>query len=229
MIPLSAQLKGVPLFSSLSDDQLDMISRTGALKRYPKGRLVVQQSSPGDTFYVVVSGCVKVTLLSKDGKEIILSVLKNSDFFGELSLMDNEPRSANVIVAEDSTLFLLTQKQFHQLITTYPDILKKIMKELCTRLRRADEKIGGLAFLDAYGRTISVVLQLAHERGIKTKNGGIEISYAPTHQELSNMVGVSRETITRIIKVLKANKTLISYRGRKVVLRRYPESMQYEF
>lgn len=229
MIPLSAQLKGVPLFSSLSDDQLDMIFRTGTLKRYPKGHLVVQQSSPGDTFYVVVSGCVKVTLLSKDGKEIILSVLKNSDFFGELSLMDNEPRSANVIVAEDSTLFQLTQKQFHQLITTYPDILKKVMKELCTRLRRADEKIGGLAFLDAYGRTISVVLQLAHERGIKTKNGGIEISYAPTHQELSNMVGVSRETITRIIKVLKANKTLISYRGRKVVLRIYPESMQYEF
>ena len=125
MIPLSAQLKGVPLFSSLSDEQLDMISRTGALKRYPKGHLVVQQCSPGDTFYVVVSGCVKVTLLSKDGKEIILSVLKNSDFFGELSLMDNEPRSANVIVAEDSTLFLLTQKQFHHLITAYPDILKK--------------------------------------------------------------------------------------------------------
>ena len=228
MIQLSAQLKGVPLFSSLSDDQLDTISRTGSTRRYPRGHLVVQQGSPGDTFYVVVSGCVKVTLLSKDGKEIILSVLKSSDFFGELSLMDNEPRSANVIVAEDSTLFLLTQKQFHHLITTYPDILKKVMKELCTRLRHADEKIGGLAFLDAYGRTISVVLQLAHERGIKTKNG-IEISYAPTHQELSNMVGVSRETITRIIKVLKANKTLISYRGRKVVLRRYPESMQYEF
>lgn len=228
MTQLNAQLKGVPLFSSLSEGQLDMVSRAGAIKKYPKGYIVVHQSSPGDTFYVVVSGCVKVTLLSMDGKEIILSVLKKSDFFGELSLMDNEPRSANVIVVEDSTLFQLTQKQFHQLITTYPDILKKVLKELCTRLRHADEKIGGLAFLDAYGRTISVVMQLAHEHGIKTKNG-IEISYAPTHQELSSMVGVSRETITRIIKVLKENSTLISYRGRKVVLRRYPESLQYDF
>ncbi|MBI5307592.1 MAG: Crp/Fnr family transcriptional regulator [Planctomycetes bacterium] len=228
MIQLSAQLKGVPLFSSLSDEQLDTITRTGAIRRYHNGHIVVQQSNPGDTFFIVVSGCVKVTLLSKDGKEIILSVLKKGDFFGELSLMDNEPRSANVIVVEDSTLFQLTQKQFHQLITTYPDILKKVLKELCTRLRHADEKIGGLAFLDAYGRTISVVLQLAHERGIKTKTG-IEISCAPTHQELSSMVGVSRETITRIIKVLKENKTLISYRGRKVVLERYPESMQCEF
>lgn len=228
MIQLCAQLKGVPLFSSLSEGQLDAITRTGAIRRYPKGHIVVQQSNPGDTFFIVVSGCVKVTLLSKDGKEIILSVLKKGDFFGELSLMDNEPRSANVIVVEDSTLFQLTQKQFHQLITTYPDILKKVLKELCTRLRHADEKIGGLAFLDAYGRTISVVLQLAHERGMKTKNG-IEISYAPTHQELSSMVGVSRETITRIIKVLKENKTLISYRGRKVVLRRFHESLQYDF
>jgi len=225
MLQLNAQLKGVPLFSGLSEVQLDMISRTGIIKRYSKGHLVMQQNSLGDTFYVVVSGSVKVTLLSMDGKEITLSILKQSDFFGELSLMDNEPRSANVIVIEDSTLFLLTQKQFHQLITTYPDILKKVLKEICTRLRHADEKIGDLAFLDAYGRTISVILQLAHERGTKTKNG-VEISYAPTHQELSSMVGVSRETITRIIKVLKENKTLISYKGRKVILRKYPESVK---
>ena len=101
--------------------------------------------------------------------------------------------------------------QFYQLIETHPHILRKVLKEICARLRHADEKIGSLAFLDVYGRTIRILQQLAHDQGINTKHG-IEVPHAPTHQELSSVVGTSRETITRIITVLKKNKTLVMYK-----------------
>lgn len=219
-IYFNTQLKSVPLFSNLSNRQLDILYKAGVIKKFTRGDVIVYQDDPGDTFYIVVSGRVKVTLLNEDGKEIILSILKGGDFFGELSLLDDEPRSASVLAVEDATLFLLTQRQFHQLITAYPDMLRKVLREMCARLRRADEKIESLAFLDVYGRAFSVLQQLAHDQGIKTRNG-IEILNAPTHQELSNMVGASREAITRIIKILKENRNLVSYKGRRLILREY--------
>ena len=215
---LNTQLKSVPLFSNFSDKQLDLLYKVGVIKRFEKGCIVIYQDSHGDTFYIVVSGRAKVTLLNEDGKEIVLSTLKEGVFFGELSLLDDEPMSASVIIVEDAMLFLLTRKQFYQLILEHPDILRKVLKEICTRLRHADEKIESLAFLDVYGRTIQVLQEMAHDRGIKTKTG-IEILHAPTHQELSTIVGASREAITRIINVLKKNRNVISYKGRKIVLR----------
>ena len=218
---LKTHLKDVPLFSKMNDDQLAALARTGDIRRVAKGQLIVNQSSTGDTFYIVISGHVKVALLHEDGREIVLSHLSEGNFFGELSLLDNDPRSASVIAAEDAALFVLSRKQFYQLITANPDILEKVIKEICTRLRHADEKINSLAFLDVYGRTLMALQQLAHDQGIKTRNG-IEIVNAPTHQELSCMVGASREEITRIIKILLENKNLVSYKRRKVVLREYP-------
>jgi len=215
---LATQLKNVPLFGDLSGSQLVALVNAGIVKHYAKGSFIVRQSDTGNTLYIVVSGQAKVVLLNPDGKEIVLSLLKEGDFFGELSLLDDEPRSASVVVLKDSTLFLLTRVQFYKLITTHAGILKKVLKEIVNRLRIADEKIAGLAFLDVYGRTIQVLRQLANERGRKTENG-IEITNAPTHQELASMVGASREAITRITKVLKKNKNLVSYRDGKAVLR----------
>lgn len=219
-IQLNTHLKSVPLFSNLSDRQLNILYKAGVINKSEKGNIIVHQYEPGDTFYIVISGRAKVTLLNEDGKEIVLSVLKGGDFFGELSLLDNEPRSANVIIVEDTSLFSLTRTQFYQLISARPNILRKVLKEICTRLRDADEKIGSLAFLDVYGRTIRILQQMAHDQGRKTKNG-IEILNAHTHQELSNMVGASREAITRIIKILKENRNLVSYKGRRLILREY--------
>ena len=221
---LKTHLKDVPLFSNMNDAQLAALARTGDIRRFAKGQIIVNQSSPGNTFYIVISGQVKVALLHEDGREIVLSHLSEGSFFGELSLLDNDPRSASVIAAEDAALFILTRKQFYQLITANPRIVEKIIKEICTRLRCADEKINSLAFLDVYGRTLMALQQLAHEQGINTKHG-IEISHAPTHQELSGMVGTSRETITRIITVLKKNKTLVMYKGRKLILRKYADRL----
>ena len=223
-VQLKMHLKGVPLFCNLNDGQISVLSRIGVIRTFKKGRVIVYQNDPGDSLYIVVSGLVKVTLLNEDGREIVLSILTKGDFFGELALLDNEPRSANVIAVEDTGLFLITRVQFYQLIETHPHILRKVLKEICARLRHADEKIESLAFLDVYGRTVRTLQQLAHDHGIETKDG-IEILHAPTHQELSCMVGTTRETITRIITVLKKNKTLVSYKGRKFILKEYTSGL----
>ncbi len=217
-------LKDVPLFSAMNGAQLAALGRTGNMRRFSKGQIIVNQSSPGNTFYIVISGQVKVALLNEDGREIILTLLGEGDFFGELSLLDNDPRSASVVAAEYTTLFTLSRKQFYQLITANPRILESIIKEMCRRLRRADEKINSLAFLDVYGRTLIVLQQLARYQGATTKHG-VEISHAPTHQELSGMVGTSRETVTRVITVLKKNKTILMYKGRKLIMRKYTHSL----
>ena len=217
-------LKNVPLFNNLTNEQLKILFGAGITKRFPKDRLIFYQHDPGDTFYIVVTGKVKITLLNEDGKEIVLSLLKEGGFFGEMSLLDNQTRSASAVSVEDTTLFLLTRNQFHKLISNHPGLLTKIFNEICARLRHANEKIESLAFLDVYGRTIRLLQQLAHEQGEKTK-AGIEISHAPTHKEIASIVGASRETITRIIKVLKDNHTLVSYKGRKVILREHTSNL----
>jgi CRP-like cAMP-binding protein len=217
-LDLKRSIGNVPLFHGLDIGQLDILYDKGEVKSYNRDDVIFHQGEHGNTFYVVVTGRVKITLLKGDGKEIVLSILKRGDFFGEMSLFGNEIRSASAIVMENTTLFLLKRDQFQKLITSNSDILQRIFKEICERLRRADEKIGGLAFLDVYGRAIRLLQQLAHEQGQKTEKG-IKVYNAPTHQEIAGLVGASRETITRVIKMLKENNTIISYKERELILR----------
>lgn len=221
---LSTQLKNVPLFSTLDNRQLEALCKVGKINEYKRGTIILNQGAIGDTFYIVVSGSVKVTLINEDGREIILAVLKEGGFFGELSLLDNEPTSASVVAMDAVLLFLLTRSQFNQLAITNPAILKNVHKEVCMRLRHANEKIESLAFLDVYGRTIMLIQKLAHERGVKTGNT-IVIENAPTHKCLADMVGTTRETITRVIQILKKNGNIVSFKVRKIVLREYPNRL----
>jgi CRP/FNR family transcriptional regulator/CRP/FNR family cyclic AMP-dependent transcriptional regulator len=215
---LGKYLETVPLFRNLDSEQLVILSGTGSVKTFNKNYSIFFQSDLGDTFYIVLSGRIKITLLNEDGKEIILSVLKEGDFFGEMSLLDNEIRSASAIVVEEAQLFFMRRSRFLGLITNNSQILIKILEEIGTRLRGADEKIGNLAFLDVYGRTVRLLQQLADSQGRKTKRG-IEILNVPTHQEIASMVGATRETVSRIFKMLRTNNTLIYSKDKKVLLR----------
>ncbi len=218
---LRKYLVNVPLFRSLDNEHLGLLYKAGGIKEFNKNVTIFNQGSLGDTFYIVVSGRVKITLLSEDGKEVIFSILKEGDFFGEMSILDSDIRSANAIVIEDAVMFFLNRNQFQKLIATNSNIIGKIIKEICTRLRGADQKIGSLAFLNVYGRVISLLQQFAHEQGQKTKKG-IKILNAPTHQEIAGMVGASRETVTRVVKLLKDNKTIINYQDREIILKALP-------
>lgn len=209
-------LKKIPLFSSLKDDEISAINTLSLTKKCSKDTIILLENEEGDTLFVIIKGRVKVTTFSESGKEVIFSILNEGDFFGDMSLLDGKPRSATIISLEESELKLIRREDFTRLIGKHPGIALKLLEELTLRLRKADERIESLAFLDVTGRIAGILLQLADERGEKSM-GSVLIKSRPTHQELANMVGTTRETVSRVLKQLE-NKDYISMSGKDITI-----------
>ena len=184
----------VPLFSGLDRTELQRFAELTREKFYPKGSVILFENDPGDSLFVVRQGRVKVVLIGEDGREVILGVLGVSEHFGELSLIDDRPRSAHVIAMEDSHLLVLRRDDFRRRVESSPAVAWSLLTELSRRLRRADEKIGGLVLLDVPGRIARLLLDLSQESGTDT------IEKALTHQTIAQMIGASRETVSRAMK-----------------------------
>jgi CRP-like cAMP-binding protein len=163
-------------------------------RSFPKGSVIVFEDDPGDALYLVAKGQVKVVLIGEDGREVILSVLGEGNFFGEMSLIDEKPRSATVIAMVDSAVLVLRREDFQARLRTSPEIAIALLRELSRRLRRADEKIGSLVLLDVSGRLADLILRLAEEEG------GDRITKKLTHNVLAQMIGSSRETVSRTMR-----------------------------
>jgi CRP-like cAMP-binding protein len=187
-------LATVPLFSGLDRTELQRFADVTREKFYPKGSVILFENDPGDSLFVVRAGRVKVVLIGEDGREVILGVLSVSDHFGELSLIDDRPRSAHVIAMEDSHLLVLRREDFRARVEASPRVAWALLSELSRRLRRADDKIGGLVLLDVPGRIARLLLDLADE------TGGLAIEKTLTHQTIAQMIGASRETVSRAMK-----------------------------
>ena len=163
-------------------------------RSYPKGSVILFEDDPGDALYIVGTGQVKVVLIGEDGREVILSVLGEGSFFGELALLDDEPRSAHVIAMEDATVLALRREDFQARLRLSPEVAIALLRELSSRLRRADEKIGGLVLLDVNGRVAELLLRLSEEEQ------GDRITRKLTHQTIAQMIGSSRETVSRTMR-----------------------------
>jgi CRP/FNR family transcriptional regulator/CRP/FNR family cyclic AMP-dependent transcriptional regulator len=209
-------IKRLPIFKSLGEKELSIIAERAIRKRFSKESIIVQEDDRGDSLMVILSGRVKVVLHSEEGKEIILSILKDGDFFGEMSLLDGEPRSATVIAMEDSTLLIIQRNDFLYQIEKNPSIAKAILAEMSRRMRRADERIGNLILLDVYGRIARFLLDLARTEGTKVE-GGVMIEKRPTQQDIASIVGTSRETVSRVLNELNRRK-LISISGKSITV-----------
>src|SRR6188768_1670419 len=159
-VPLSPMevLRKVPLFSGLSESDLAAFADLTRERSYPKGSVIVFEDDPGDALYLVATGQVKVVLIGEDGREVILSVLGEGSFFGEMALIDDQPRSAHVIAMTDATVLMLRREDFQARLRRSPEIAIGLVRELSRRLRRADEKIGSLVLLDVNGRVADVLL-----------------------------------------------------------------------
>ncbi|HEX9730282.1 MAG TPA: Crp/Fnr family transcriptional regulator [Gemmatimonadales bacterium] len=207
-------LRSVPLFAKLSDDELARVADAARERAYPKNSVILFEDDPGDALYVVVTGQVKVLLIGEDGREVILSVLAAGDFFGEMSLIDDEPRSAHVIAMEDSNLLVLRRADFQQALDEHPRIALGLLRALSRRLRRADDKIGALVLLDVLGRLARILLQLADD------HDGHTITRKLTHHTIAQMIGSSRETVSRTMReltergVIDVNRQTITIRDR---------------
>jgi CRP/FNR family transcriptional regulator, cyclic AMP receptor protein len=187
-------LATVPLLSRIVPDELRRFSDITREKQYPKGSVILFEDDPGDSLFIVRSGRVKVVLVAEDGREVILGVLGIGEHFGELSLIDDQPRSAHVIAMEDSTLLVLRRDDFRRRVESNPSVAWALLTELSRRLRRADGKIGGLVLLDVPGRIAQLLLDVTEEGGTPT------IDKPLTHQIIAQMIGASRETVSRTMR-----------------------------
>jgi CRP-like cAMP-binding protein len=212
-------LRNVPIFNELTDQELEKIAALGVRKKYKKGSIILLEEETGAALFVIVSGKVKIVRMDDDGREVILSILGESDFFGEMAILDGLTRSASVVATTKSELFMIHRRDFLKLLNDYPMVAIALLRELTGRLRKADSQIKSLSLKDAAGRVANVVLQLADEIGMFRK-GRVEIDELPLQQDLANMAGTSRETISRMIhKFIK--KGYLQLQGNRLIINDY--------
>ena len=194
-------LRAIPLFSSLEEIVLEEIAGLLIDRKFPKDAIVFEEGSVGDYMYLIREGQVKVTKMSEDGREKILEIFNAGDFFGDMAMLEREPRSASVKTTRLSVLLALSRQDFLGLLRENPEISMGIMRELSRRLRETDEQIRGLLFERVEGRTRRIIERMAVE---EVPGDPAQRATPPvTHQQLADLVGTSRETITRVIKELK--------------------------
>ena len=201
-------LATVPLFKGLTAAELARFAELLREKSYPKGSVILFEDDPGDALFIVRAGRVKVVLVAEDGREVILGLLGSGEHFGELSLIDDQPRSAHVIAMEESTLLVLRRDDFRRRVEQSPSVAWSLLTELSRRLRRADGKIGSLVLLDVPGRIARMLLDTADD-------GGSELIDKPlTHQTIAHLIGASRETVSRAMREFQDSGWLTTERRR---------------
>ncbi|MBN2012752.1 Crp/Fnr family transcriptional regulator [candidate division KSB1 bacterium] len=214
-------LKKVPMFSQLDVEDVKKIRKLCVTKQYPKDQIILVEEDAGSSMFLILRGRVKVSRVSDDGREVILSILEDGDFFGELSLLDGKARSASVTAIENSEVLLLRRGDFLNLLESYPQISIGMLKELAARIRRSDSQIKSLSLQDAMGRVSSTLIMFAEDHGRKNQQE-VVITKVPLQQDLANMSGTSRETISRVFKYLE-DEQLIRREGRKLIFPDYPK------
>lgn len=179
------------------------------------------ENDSGDSLFIIKEGSVKITRYSDEGGEVILTILNDDDFFGEMSLIDGEVRSANVIALEKTTVYVLTRHDLMALIEKNPSIAIAMLEEMVSRLRKSDKYIKGLSLSDAETRVGMTLFNLSEQMG-SIKNGDVTIDKMPFQQDIANMSGTTRETVSRMLKLLE-DKKIIEKVGRKVIIKDYSQ------
>lgn len=213
---LRASIAQAPLFRSLPIEAIEDLSQRASVRRVAANGTIVTQDELGDCMYLITTGRVKVGIFGENGREVTLSILRPGACFGEMSLFDGKERSANCIATEPTTLIVLHRKDLLQHISRFPATALNILGEMAGRLRRADESIAQLALCDVNERLVHRLISLAEEEGTQAAEG-ILVRRRPTQQELANMIGSCRETISRAFNQL-VREGLIIARGRTMVI-----------
>lgn len=199
-------LKRVPIFSGVDDESLNKVGSATSEKNYSKKNIVFHEGDYGDALYIIKNGRIKISKVAIDGREKTLTILKAGDFFGEMAIFDNMPRSAtSEAMDNDVKLLSISKSDFEKVIFENPSIAIAIMKDLTRRIRQINEQVQDLAFKDVHGRVASTIYNLlkTEREASKDENKEKIRSLRMTHQDLANMVGSSRETVTRALNRLQ--------------------------
>ena len=206
-------LRNVPLFAGLDEVQLGMLVPMITRTNFARNGTIIGAGDPTDSLYIVISGRLKVLMRDEQKREVILAILGPGEFFGEMGLLDDSPRSASVVTLEPCELLGISKTDFKHCLAQNSDLSLTVTRGLVKRLREADQKIGSLALMDVYGRVARLLLQMAED-----VNGEKVIVKKVSKQDIAKMIGASREMVSRVMRDLELGG-YIEVRGRSVVLR----------
>ncbi|KXS43541.1 MULTISPECIES: Crp/Fnr family transcriptional regulator [unclassified Candidatus Frackibacter] len=209
-------LKKIPFFEGLTIDELEQINELIIMRNYKKGMFIFLEHEPGEALYFIKTGQVKLSKMLETGEEQILRILQEGDIFAEVVLFDQGPYPATAEVIEDAKIGMIKSEDVNELIKENPEIAIKILNVMSKRLRQAQMKIRDLGLKDTRGRTASMLIKLAEEYGKDAKEG-IELDLSLTREEFANLIGTSRETITRILSDFK-DDGLVKVGRKKIVI-----------
>jgi len=191
-------LQQVELFQGLSTEELSALASSSSSRSFPKNTVVIHENDPADSLFIIESGKVKVYCSDKNGKEFIMNTQGAGDYFGELALLDDSARSASVRTVEKSSFCIIFKDDFNKVLDDHPNIARKLIRNLASRVRKLTADVKSLALQDVYGRVANVLMDLAEERG----DGTLCIPEKLTQQDIADRVGASREMVARILKDL---------------------------
>jgi len=212
-------IRDISIFSELEDTEIKKIAEFCMPRTYPKNSMIIIEEEFGDTVFGICEGTVKITRVNDEGKEVILALLGPGEIFGEMAIIDGESRSANALAQENCTLIAFPQNEFLQVLKTYFKVAFALMEELARRLRKSDQQIEALSLSDAENRIGVSMLNLAEDMGIIRK-GKVTIEKLPFQQDIANMAGTSRETVSRVLKMFE-EKNLIIKMGHRLIIPDY--------
>jgi CRP/FNR family cyclic AMP-dependent transcriptional regulator len=212
-------LSSINIFSDLSDNELEKLQKVFKPRNYLKNSMIILEEEYGDLVFVVKTGTIKITRVNDEGKEVILALLGPGEIFGELAILDGEARSANALAQENCQLLAINKEDFLDILKHNFSISYSLMCELAKRLRKSDQQIEALSLSDAEHRIGVSLLNLAEDMGVIRK-GKVTIQNLPFQQDIANMAGTSRETVSRVMKILE-NKDMISKEGHTLIIPDY--------
>ena len=212
-------ISSVSIFENLDDTVLEKISSLVSVREYPKGSMIILEEEFGDIVFIIKKGTVKITRVNDEGKEVILAMLGEMEVFGEMAIIDGESRSANALAQENCELLAISSEDFISLLKNHFSVSLGLMGELAKRLRKSDQHIEALSLSDAEHRIGVSILNLAEEIGVIRK-GKVTIENLPFQQDIANMSGTSRETVSRILKLFE-DRQLILKEGHRVLIPDY--------
>jgi CRP/FNR family cyclic AMP-dependent transcriptional regulator len=212
-----SDLARVPLFAELTVEELDGLRACLRRRRYGRGQVIFLQGDPGTSLYLIESGRVRIVLTSPEGKEVVLALLGPADFFGDLALLDGEPRSADAVAQAPSELVVLRRDNFLRFLDAHPRATVGLLTVLSRRLRHNAQLLQDAAFLNVPGRLARVILELAEAEG-QPNGTAVIIPSRLTQTELAGMVGATRESVNKWLRSYERRGLIRCQRGRITVL-----------
>jgi len=207
-------LNKIPLFNSLSDSDLESLSESVRLQSLKKGQTLFRKGDEGSSLYIIQQGTIKIVLPSRLGDEVIVTMFSEGDFFGEMALFDGKPRSADALAMEPSKIYVLSRNDFLLFLQSNINAMKSILSQLTNRLRNTDDFLESTCFLSVSARLAKKLLDLAQSYG-QNDGDGVYIDLNLTQKEIGDMIGSTRESINKELKILR-DKGLITMQENKI-------------